>query len=76
MTDKRTIETDQPEKLDLRSHDVAEKRRQEFLRLFPEVRTEGGRIDFERLKLALGDTVDVGVASRRVVDTASFVDIF
>ena len=27
---------------------------------FPEARTEGGKIDFDRLKLALGETVDVG----------------
>ena len=56
MADERT----EPEKLDLRSHDVAEERRQELLRLFPEVRTEGGKLDFERLKLALGEAVDVG----------------
>ncbi|MEX5215517.1 MAG: site-specific DNA-methyltransferase [Nitrospiraceae bacterium] len=52
--------TDQPEKLNLRSHDIAEDKRQELLRLFPEIRTEGGKIDFERLKLALGESVDVG----------------
>jgi adenine-specific DNA-methyltransferase len=45
--------TDQPEHLDLRSPDIAEDKRQELLRLFPEVRTEGGKLDFERLKLAL-----------------------
>lgn len=50
----------EPEKLDLRSHDIVEDKRQELLRLFPEVRTEGGKIDFDRLKLALGETVDVG----------------
>ncbi|MCP9468768.1 MAG: site-specific DNA-methyltransferase [Nitrospira sp.] len=50
----------QPEKLDLRSHDIAEGKRQELLRLFPETRTEGGKIDFDRLKLALGEAVDVG----------------
>ena len=50
----------QPETLDLRSHDIAEDKQQELLRLFPEIRTEGGKIDFERLKLALGDMVDVG----------------
>ncbi len=54
------MKDDQPEKLDLRSHDVAEERRQELLRLFPEIRTEGGKLDFERLKLALGEAVDVG----------------
>lgn len=52
--------TDQPEKLDLHSRDIAEDKRQELLRLFPEIRTEGGKLDFERLKLALGESVDVG----------------
>lgn len=46
---------EQPEKLDLGSHDIAEDKRQELLRLFPEIRTEGGKLDFERLKLALGE---------------------
>jgi adenine-specific DNA-methyltransferase len=48
------------EKLDLRSMDIAEAKRQELLRLFPEIRTEGGKLDFDRLKLALGEAVDVG----------------
>ncbi|MGH7491944.1 MAG: hypothetical protein ACREOO_06070 [bacterium] len=50
----------EPEKLDLRSHDLADDKKQELLRLFPEIRTEGGKVDFERLKLVLGETVDVG----------------
>jgi len=52
-------ETD-PTKLDLNSHDIAEERRQDLLRLFPEIRTEGDKIDFERLKLALGERIDTG----------------
>ena len=56
MTDKRRT----PENFDLRSHDIAEDKRQELLRLFPEIRTEGGKIDFDRLKLTLGEAVDVG----------------
>lgn len=48
------------DKVDLRSADVAEDKRLELLRLFPEVRTEGGKIDFDRLKLAFGEMVDVG----------------
>ena len=48
------------DKLDLRSHDIAEDKKQELLRLFPEIRTEGGKIDLERLKLTLGETIDVG----------------
>lgn len=51
---------EQIEKLNLHSHDIAEDKRQELLRLFPEIRTEGGKLDFERLKLALGESVDVG----------------
>ncbi|MHB8834936.1 MAG: site-specific DNA-methyltransferase [Candidatus Methylomirabilia bacterium] len=51
---------DIPERLDLRSHEITEEKGQELLRLFPEIRTEGGKIDFERLKLALGEAVDVG----------------
>ena len=50
----------EPEKLDLRSHDIVEDKRQELLNLFPEIRTEGGKLDFERLKLALGESVDIG----------------
>ncbi|HBY93179.1 MAG TPA: site-specific DNA-methyltransferase [Chloroflexi bacterium] len=52
--------TDQLEKLDLRSLDITAERCQELLRLFPEIRTEGGKLDLERLKLALGEAVDVG----------------
>ncbi len=52
--------TCQPDKLDLRSLDIAEERQQELLRLFPEVRTEGGKLDFDCLKLTLGEAVDVG----------------
>ena len=50
----------QPEKLDLRSHDAAGDKIAELLRLFPEIRTEGGKLEFERLKLALGESVDMG----------------
>jgi len=49
-----------PEKLDLRSMDITAERQTELLRLFPEARTEGGKIDFDLLRLALGETVDVG----------------
>ena len=49
------------EKLDLRSHDLTDEKRAELLRLFPEARTEGGKIEFERLKLSVGETVDIGM---------------
>jgi adenine-specific DNA-methyltransferase len=48
------------EKLNLGSMDIAEEKRNELLRLFPEIRTEGGKIDFEKLKITLGQMVDVG----------------
>ena len=51
---------DTPEKFDLRSQELTEAKKQELLRLFPEIRTEGGQIDFDKLKLALGESVDVG----------------
>jgi adenine-specific DNA-methyltransferase len=52
---------DQPEKFDLSSMNISAEKRAELLRLFPEARTEGDKIDFDRLKLAMGDeTVDVG----------------
>jgi adenine-specific DNA-methyltransferase len=54
------IEAAQPEKFDLRSHSISEEKRRELLRLFPESRTEGEKIDFNRLKLALGETVETG----------------
>ena len=50
----------QPEKFDLRSHTISEEKRRELLRLFPEVRTEGEKVDFNRLKLALGESVETG----------------
>jgi len=50
----------EPERLDLRSEDIAGDKQAELLRLFPEARTEDGKIDFERLKLVLGRTIDVG----------------
>jgi hypothetical protein len=60
MSKKDTTNAHSPETLDLRSHDVAGDRRRELLRLFPEIATEGGKLDLERLKLALGEAVDVG----------------
>jgi adenine-specific DNA-methyltransferase len=54
------LDTTQPEKLALTSLDIGAERRAELLRLLPEIRTDRDRIDFERLKLALGETIDVG----------------
>jgi hypothetical protein len=48
MTDLPTP-ADVPEKLELRSHDVMAEKRDELLRLFPEVRMEGGKLDYEIL---------------------------
>ena len=62
MNDKtaQNTTTEEPEKLDLRSHVIAEDKQADLLRLFPEIRTEDGKVDFDKLKLVLGETVDVG----------------
>jgi len=58
---KRDTETAvELEKLDLRSHEIAADKAAELLRLFPEIRTEGGKIDFDRLKRVLGEIADPG----------------
>jgi adenine-specific DNA-methyltransferase len=47
-------------KLDLKSMDIVEEKREQLKALFPEAFTEGQKIDFERLKLTLGEMVDPG----------------
>ena len=48
------------EKFDLNSFDVTADKVEQLRKLFPEVITEGGKIDFELLKLTLGETIDAG----------------
>jgi adenine-specific DNA-methyltransferase len=52
--------SDQPEKLDLASASIPDAQYAKFRELFPEVFTEGRKIDFERLKRTLGETADPG----------------
>ena len=52
--------TELPERLDLRSHDIAADKRAALIELFPEIRTENGQIDVDQLKRALGEAVDPG----------------
>ena len=47
-------------KLDLKSMDIVEEKREQLKALFPDVFTEGQKIDFERLRLTLGEMVDPG----------------
>jgi adenine-specific DNA-methyltransferase len=49
-----------PEKLDLTSLDIAAGQREKLRQLFPEAITEGGKVDFDRLKATLGEVVDTG----------------
>jgi adenine-specific DNA-methyltransferase len=51
---------EEPKMIDLSSGDIAQKRREELLSLFPEANTEGGKIDFDRLRLALNAAIEVG----------------
>lgn len=48
------------EKLPLTSMSITDAQREKLKSLFPEVFTEGGKIDWNKLKLTLGDTIDVG----------------
>ena len=57
---KAPVANSEPERFDLRSHDIEADKQAELIRLFPEVGTEGGKIDFDRLKLALGQSIDMG----------------
>ena len=53
------MSNDAPEKMKLTSMDVAQEKRAQLKRLFPEVFTED-RIDFEQLRRVLGDWVEPG----------------
>jgi adenine-specific DNA-methyltransferase len=60
-TEETSVETnvaELPERLELRSEDIAADRREELLRVFPEVGTEDGKVDFEKLHLALGEDIE------------------
>ena len=48
------------EKMELKSLDIVGEKREQLKALFPEAFTEGSKIDFERLKLTLGEMVDPG----------------
>ena len=45
-------------KLDLQSKDIAADKQAKLKALFPEIFTEGDKIDFDKLRLTLGDSVD------------------
>lgn len=49
-----------PQRLELTVGEDVKLRRSELLRLFPVSRAEDGKIDLDRLKLAIGEAVDVG----------------
>ncbi len=51
---------DEIPKFDLQSEHILDTRRRELLRLFPEVHTESGGINFDALRISLGDAVNVG----------------
>ncbi len=54
------VDTDMPEAFALTSLDIGADRVESILRLVPEARTDKNRIDIDRLKLAIGEAVDVG----------------
>lgn len=52
--------TSKIEFVDLRSHNISFEKTLEVIRLFPEIVTDDNKIDFDKLKLVLGQTIDVG----------------
>src|SRR5439155_25793937 len=48
------------EKMESQSANIAEEQKAKLRTLFPEAFTESGKIDFDRLKLTLGEMVDAG----------------
>ena len=63
------------DRFDLRSSDITEDKQAELLRMFPEIRTEGGKIDFERLKIVLGESLKIDGQQRRSLADVSFAVI-
>ncbi len=49
-----------PEKFEGSSASITDEQKAKLKELFPGIITEGGKIDFDRLKLTLGESVDVG----------------
>ena len=60
MQKDNSLSEKETDRFNLQSLNIPDEKREELLRIFPEVRTEGGQIDFDRLRLALGDMVDTG----------------
>lgn len=50
----------QPEKFEGTSASITDEQKAKLKALFPEVVTEGGKVDFAKLQLTLGESVDVG----------------
>ena len=52
--------SEEPQQLKATSANIVDEQKTKLKVLFPEVVTEGGKIDFDRLRLTLGESVDVG----------------
>lgn len=50
----------EPEEMALTLMDIVKAQKDKLKQLYPEVFTEGGKIDFDRLKVTLGEMVDIG----------------
>lgn len=56
----QNIKMSQIEKLPLTSMDIKESQIEKLKELFPEIFTEGNKVDWEKLKLTLGENIDTG----------------
>lgn len=60
MSEAKKKETVNPERLELESMDIVGQQKLKLKQIFPEVLTEGGNVDFDKLRLSLGDVIDEG----------------
>lgn len=60
LTTNQNIKMSHIEKLPLTSMDIKNSQVEKLKEAFPEVFTEGNKIDWEKLKLTLGENVDAG----------------
>jgi adenine-specific DNA-methyltransferase len=52
--------SESPEKFEATSANITDEQKAKLKSLFPEIVTENGKVDFDRLKLTLGEMVDAG----------------
>jgi adenine-specific DNA-methyltransferase len=60
MSEAKRNEAVSPERLELESMDILGQQKERLREIFPEAVTEGGKVDFDKLRRILGEAVDEG----------------